>query len=106
MPRVAFDLGLTESTGVTSTAPTSLGYEDFVGMHAKLDSAYMQSASFVRNSTTPDLILGFTDTPARPLFVPSVNTNTLDKSMAMMLPSANTIRTLGLVSSALFSLVR
>jgi HK97 family phage major capsid protein len=69
----------TASTGVTSAAPTTLGYEDFVGLYAKLDPAYVQSASYVMNSTTRGLILGITDTLGRPLFVPSVNTDTLDK---------------------------
>jgi HK97 family phage major capsid protein len=68
----------TAATGVTSAAPTTIGYEDFVGMYSKLDPAYLGTASWVMNSVTRGLLLGILDTLGRPLFVPSVNTDTLD----------------------------
>jgi HK97 family phage major capsid protein len=68
----------TASTGVTSAAPTTLAYADFVGLYSKLDPAYVNSASWIFNSTSRGLLLGITDTLGRPLFVPSVNTDTLD----------------------------
>lgn len=66
------------ATGVTSAAPTTLGYEDFVGLYSKLDPAYVATASWVMNSNSRGLLLGLTDTLGRPLFVPSVNTDSLD----------------------------
>jgi HK97 family phage major capsid protein len=68
----------TAATGVTSAGPTALVYGDFVGMYSKLDPAYLGSASWVFNSTTRGEILGIVDTLGRPLFVPSVNTDSLD----------------------------
>jgi HK97 family phage major capsid protein len=68
----------TAATGVTSASPTTLTYADFVGLYSKLDPAYVNSASYVMNSNSRGLLLGITDTLGRPLFVPSVNTDTLD----------------------------
>jgi HK97 family phage major capsid protein len=71
----------TATAGVTSQTAggTALVYQDFVGMYSKIDPAYLQSASWVMNSTTRGEILGITDTLGRPLFVPSVNTDSLDR---------------------------
>jgi HK97 family phage major capsid protein len=71
----------TATAGVTSQTAggTALVYPDFVGMYSKIDPAYLQSASWVMNSTTRGEILGITDTLGRPLFVPSVNTDSLDR---------------------------
>ena len=66
------------ATGVTSAAPATLGYEDFVGLYSKLDPAYVGTASWVMNSTSRGLLLGVLDNYGRPLFVPSVNVDTLD----------------------------
>ena len=66
------------TAGVTSAAPTALGYEDFVGLYSKLDPAYVATASWVMNSVSRGLLLGVLDSFGRPLFVPSVNTDTLD----------------------------
>lgn len=63
-----------QSTVAPSGAPT---YADFVGMYAALDPAYIQSASWVMNSSTRAAILKETDTLGRPLFVPNVNTDNL-----------------------------
>jgi HK97 family phage major capsid protein len=68
----------TATAGVTSVAPAALGYEDFVGLYSKLDPAYLGSASWVMNSVSRGLLLGVLDSFGRPLFVPSVNTDTLD----------------------------
>jgi HK97 family phage major capsid protein len=68
----------TAATGVTSAAPATLGYLDFVGMYSKLDPAWTQTSSWVFNSTTRGLLLGILDSFGRPLFVPSVNTDSLD----------------------------
>jgi HK97 family phage major capsid protein len=68
----------TAGTGITSGAPATLSYADFVGLYAKLDPAFTQTSSYIFNSTTRGLILGLTDTLGRPLFVPSVNTDSLD----------------------------
>jgi HK97 family phage major capsid protein len=67
----------TATAGVTSAAPTTLGYEDFVGLYSKLDPAYVGNASWVMNSSTRGLLLGVLDGFGRPLFVPSVNTDSL-----------------------------
>jgi HK97 family phage major capsid protein len=66
------------AAGVTTAAPTAVTYSDFVGAYSALDPAYLQSASWVMNSTTRGSILGELDGFGRPLFVPSVNTDTLD----------------------------
>jgi HK97 family phage major capsid protein len=55
-----------------------LGYEDFVGLYSKLDPAWVQSSFWVFNSNTRGLLLGILDGFGRPLFVPSVNTDSLD----------------------------
>ena len=68
----------TAAPGPTSVAPATVGYTDFVGLYSELDPAYVQNASFVMNSTTRGSILGVLDGFGRPLFVPSVNTDTLD----------------------------
>ncbi len=68
----------TAATGVTSASPTAIGYPDFVALYSKLDPAYLGSASWVMNSTTRGALLGELDGFGRPLFVPSVNTDTLD----------------------------
>ena len=73
----------TAQQSVTSAAPTTLGYEDFVQMYAKLDPAYIQDASFVMNSVTRGLVLGLVDGFGRPLFVPSVNTDNLDRILSL-----------------------
>jgi HK97 family phage major capsid protein len=46
----------TATAGVTSAAPATLGYEDFVGLYSKLDPAYLGSASWVMNSVTRGLL--------------------------------------------------
>lgn len=66
-------LSYTGAVGDTG-APT---YADFVGMYAALDPAYVETASWVMNSTTRSLILKETDTLGRPLFVPNVNSDNL-----------------------------
>ena len=68
----------TAGTGVTSAAPATLGYTDFVGLYSKLDPAFIQTSAYIFNSTTRGMILGLLDGFQRPLFVPSVNTDTLD----------------------------
>jgi HK97 family phage major capsid protein len=68
----------TAATGVTSVDPTALVYQDFVGLYSKLDPAYLGNASWVMNSVTRGALLGILDSLGRPLFVPSVNTDTLD----------------------------
>lgn len=68
---------------VTSQHATTLTYADFVAMYAAIDPAYLQTASWVMNSTTRAAILGLTDTLGRPLFVPSVNTDTLDRILGL-----------------------
>ena len=69
------------------TAPTgsttSVAYPQFVSMYSALDPAYLQDASWVMNSTTRGKILGLTDTLGRPLFVPSVNTDSLDRILGL-----------------------
>jgi HK97 family phage major capsid protein len=52
-------------------------------MYAKLDPAYLEDASFVMNSTTRAEILGLPDTLGRPLFVPSPNTDGLDRILGL-----------------------
>jgi HK97 family phage major capsid protein len=47
-------------------------------LYSALDPAYLAGSSWVMNSVTRGAILGLTDTLGRPLFVPSVNTDTLD----------------------------
>jgi HK97 family phage major capsid protein len=90
----------TATAGVTSADPTTLTYQDFVGLYSKLDPAYVEAASFIMNSTTRGLIFGLTDTLGRPLFVPSVNTDSLDN---VMWSSVSTTRTSRPALSALFS---
>jgi HK97 family phage major capsid protein len=68
----------TATTGITTASPTAIGYEDFVAAYSKLDPAYLGSASWVMNSVTRGALLGILDSLGRPLFVPSVNTDTLD----------------------------
>lgn len=68
----------TAAAGVNSGAPSTLSYTDFVGLYSKLDPAWIQSSAYVFNSNTRGLILGLLDGFGRPLFVPSVNTDSLD----------------------------
>jgi HK97 family phage major capsid protein len=78
---------LLTSAQQTVTAPaggsTTVNYGEFVAMYSKLDPAYVQDASWVMNSTTRGSILGLTDTLGRPLFVPSVNTDSLDRILGL-----------------------
>lgn len=73
----------TAQQSVTSQQPTSLTYADFVATYSKLDPAWLEDASWVMNSTTRGEILGLTDTLGRPLFVPSVNTDSLDRILGL-----------------------
>ncbi|RRA48995.1 phage major capsid protein [Acidipila sp. EB88] len=68
----------TAETGATSAAPASVGYADFAALYSALDPAYMGGASWVMNSTVRGGLLGVLDGFGRPLFVPSVNTDSLD----------------------------
>ena len=70
---------VTAPTGNTTT----VGYGQFVSLYSALDPAYIQDASWVMNSSTRGKILGLTDTIGRPLFVPSVNTDSLDRILGL-----------------------
>ena len=80
-------IGTAQQSVTTQTAPTAsapaLGYGSFVQMYSALDPAYIQDASWVMNSTTRGEILGLTDNFGRPLFVPSVNTDNLDRILGL-----------------------
>ena len=65
-------------TTPTSEVSTTVSYTDFVAMYSALDPAYVQASSWVMNSNTRGTILGLLDGFGRPLFVPSVNSDTLD----------------------------
>ena len=78
----------TAQQSVTASAPASgssapFGYANFVQLYSALDPAYIQDASWVMNSTTRGEILGLTDNFGRPLFVPSVNTDNLDRILGL-----------------------
>jgi HK97 family phage major capsid protein len=72
-----------QSVTVPTGGATSVDYANFVAMYSKLDPAYIQDASWVFNSTTRGDILGITDSFGRPLFVPSVNTDSLDRILGL-----------------------
>lgn len=73
----------TAQQSITTAGPTSLSYADFVAAYSKLDPAWIQDATWVINSTTRGMILGLTDTLGRPPFVPSVNTDSLDRILGL-----------------------
>ena len=73
----------TAQQSVTTSQASTLGYQNFVQMYSALDPAYVQDASWVMNSTTRGEILGLTDNFGRPLFVPSVNTDSLDRILGL-----------------------
>ena len=78
---------LLTSAQQTVTAPTgtstTVTYNEFVAMYSKLDPAYVQDASWVFNNTVRGQILGLCDSLGRPLFVPSVNTDSLDRILGL-----------------------
>jgi HK97 family phage major capsid protein len=63
----------TATLGATSASPTAVTYQDILGVYAALDPAYIETASWVMNSTTRAALLGVTDTTGRPLFQPALS---------------------------------
>ena len=66
------------TVGATSAGPMNVQYSDFVNLYGSLDPAYIDTASFVFNSTTRAVLMGVVDSLGRPLFQPSPNAGAFD----------------------------
>jgi HK97 family phage major capsid protein len=76
-------IGSVAVAGVTTASPTAIAYAEMAEMYGALEAAYIPSASWVMSSTTRAYFLGVTDTLGRPLYVPNVNSDNLDKILGL-----------------------
>lgn len=65
---VFYDSGVLNYTQVATGSITGLAYKDLVGMEAKLDPTFRDSAKFYFDSSTFAVVKGLTDTQNRPIF--------------------------------------
>lgn len=63
----------TATLGATSASPTTITYQDILNVYAALDPAYIETSTWVMNSSTRAALLGVTDTTGRPLFQPALS---------------------------------
>jgi HK97 family phage major capsid protein len=69
--------------GVTTASPTAILYPELAEMYGALEAAYIPGASWVMSSATRAYFLGVEDNYGRPLYVPSVNTDNLDRILGL-----------------------
>jgi len=69
--------------GITTVSPTQIAYPEIATIVGNLESAYLPSASWVMSSATRAYFLGVVDGFGRPLYVPSVNTDNLDRILSI-----------------------
>jgi HK97 family phage major capsid protein len=68
---------------VTTASPTAIAYPEMAEMYGALEAAYIPGASWVMSSATRAYFLGVVDNYGRPLYVPSVNTDNLDRILGI-----------------------
>jgi HK97 family phage major capsid protein len=71
-------IGTVAVAGVTTASPTAIQYTELAAMYGALEAAYIPSASWVMSSATRAYFLGVEDAYGRPLYVPNVNSDSLD----------------------------
>ena len=69
--------------GVTTGTNVGPVYEDMAAAYGALESAYIPGASWVMSSNTRAYFLGQLDNYGRPLYVPNVNSDNLDKILGI-----------------------